>query len=181
MATQRQFAFASPGSVMLFALLLVLVALPVSVLAPMLMVSGETVAAILLGIAMFILVPVWALLAYTLLVQRLEFDAQRFKLRAGPWQLRIARDVLEDGSIEIFSPLDDKTSQQDRRASGISIGSIMVGRFRNPDGRWAFKAMFGPGEAIRITDRSGTRVEFSPQDPQAFLRAWSVTAPDRGR
>ncbi|MDX1442653.1 MAG: hypothetical protein R3270_02615 [Gammaproteobacteria bacterium] len=173
---RHEFGFAPIGSVMHAGLALVLVVLPLGVLSPVLLFSSETMAAIVFGIALFFLVPVWALVAYTLLVQRLEFDAGRFHLRAGPWQLHIARDVLGDGDIEIFSPLDDRTSLQDRRVSGISIGSIMVGRFRHPDGRWAFKAMFGPGDAIRITDNKGTRVEFSPRDPQQFLRAWSATA-----
>lgn len=172
MSIRRQFELAQPGSVMLFAMLLVLVVLPLGILSPVFIYSSETMAVIVLGIALLFLVPVWALVAYTLLVQRLELDGQRFILRAGPWQLRVARDVLGEGSLETFSPVDDTRSLQDRRASGISLGSVQVGRFRGADGRWVFKALFGPGEAVRITDPSGTRVEFSPRDPEAFLRAW---------
>lgn len=178
MTTGREFRLASPGSAMLFALLLVLAVLPLGILAPVVMFADEALAAIIIGMALFVLVPVWALLAYTLLVQRLELTPGIFYLRCGPWKLRVSRQVLEEGSIEVFSPLQDSGSLEDKRISGISIGSIAVGRFRQPNGKWAFKAVFGAGDAIRLTDPSGTHLEFSPQDPQAFVDAWSATGRD---
>lgn len=170
---RRRFRLASPGGVMLVALLLVLAVLPLGLLLPVVLLAAPVVSAVVVGIALFVLLPTWILLAYTLLWRRVELDDTSLFLRAGPWRLHVARSALENATFETFSPLDDPLFLADRRASGIDIGSISVGRFRHPDGRWSFKLLAGPGEGLRITDASGTRIEMSLVDPLEFIAAWS--------
>lgn len=160
---------------MLAGLLLVLVLLPLALLLPLLVLAGKLLAAILVGLAAALLLPAWLLLAYVLLVRWVEPGPDFLALRAGPWRLRVARSALRD-EITRFAPLDDRLHLADRRISGIRIAALAVGRFRHPDGGWVFKLLTGPGEALRLGDAAGNRIEFSPRDPEQFLAAWSATA-----
>jgi hypothetical protein len=164
----QYFPLARPGSLALTMLFVLLVVLPLGLLLPVYLFAGMAVAAIATGILLACLFPVWILLAYCLLVRHVRLSDTELSLRSGPWKVRVARKALQDATIREFDPASDSPSLGDKRISGISIGTLAIGRFRGADGKWVFKLLFG-GKAVRITDRSGTRLEIGVKHPQRFL------------
>lgn len=170
--TSRHYTVPLPGGAMLTGLLVVLVILPLAILLPLVILAGIALGAIVTGIALLFLLPTWLLVFYCLSVRRVELDAQSLLVRSGPWRVRVGRKALEDARVEIIEAATDPLVNSDRRVSGINLGTLSVGRFRNPDGGWVFKLLTGSGDVLRITDGAGSRLELSLLDPQAFLADW---------
>lgn len=171
----QYFPLARPGSLALTMLFVLLVVLPAGLLLPVFLFAGMAMTAIVTGILLACLFPVWILLAYCLLVRHVWLSDAELSLRSGPWKVRVARKALQDATIREFDPASDASSLDasslgDKRINGINIGTLAIGRFRGTDGKWVFKLLFG-GKAVRITDRSGTRLEIGVKHPQRFLDA----------